>query len=696
MQRFIPKELSWLSFNERVLQEAEDRTVPLIERVRFLGIFSNNMDEFYRVRVANVRRLATFGRNKDKDRYNALLESIRSRVSELQKRFDSIYAGLMDELSENNIYLVNETQLLPHQAEFVSAYFYDRVLSELSPVLFTEGMVAPELDEASIYLAMRLELEEGVRYGLVKVPTDTLPRFIVLPPPLGKRKKVIIVLDNIIRYCLKDVLRGTLDIKDAEAFTIKLTRDAELELGDGITQSLMDKISSSLKKRNKADPVRFVYDGKIPEDLLDFLIKKVRFGQFDRVSAGGRYHNSKDFIKFPNLGAKKLENKPLPAIRCKAFEQGKSIFDVIREKDVLLYYPYHTFRYVEDLLYTAAIDPKVKSIEITLYRVADQSHIVTALINAAKNQKHVTAVVELQARFDEQANLHWAERLTEAGVKVIFGVPGLKVHSKLILIERQEGSKSRYYVHLGTGNFNEKTARIYTDLSLFTYNQDIAKEAAQVFEFIRYNYKHFDFKHLAVSPHSNRSRLMQLIENETAAALQGEKAGITIKCNNLVDNEVVNALYAASAAGVKVKLIIRGMCSLKPGVEGLSENIQAISIIDRFLEHPRIYIFENKGDPQYFLSSADLMTRNLDLRVEVTCPIYDEQAKALVQGIIDWQWKDNMKARILDHKQGNDYRLASRSKSKKLASDSKEGPVKRRGTIRSQERIHAMIANLES
>lgn len=684
MQKFIPKELSWLSFNERVLQEADDPTVPLIERVRFLGIFSSNMDEYFRVRVADVRRLATYGRSKDKEKYNDLLEEIRGRILKLQKRFERIYAHLMDELGDHNIYVVNEKQLLDHQTQFVKRYFESKVLPELSPILLSKGAMDIELEEGAIYLAIKLHLKDSIEYALLKIPTDVLPRFIVIPAPKGKRSKVVIVLENIIRHCLIDVFRGTQNIKDAEAYTIKMTRDAELELGDGITQSLMDKISSSLKKRSKGDPVRFVYDNQMPKDLLDFLLKKEQFGQHDNMIPGGRYHNSKDFIKFPNLGAKRLENRPLPTLPSKAFEEGRSIFDVIRNQDVMLYYPYHSFHYVENFIYTAAVDPKVRSINITLYRVADQSHIITALINAARNNKEVTAVVELQARFDEQANLHWAKRLTEEGVKVIFGVPGLKVHSKLILIEREEQSKTRYYAHIGTGNFNEKTARIYTDLSLFTYDQEIAKEAMKVFEFITFNYKRPEFKHLAVSPHSNRSRFMSLIENEITCAKAKKKAEITIKCNNLVDNELISKLYEASDAGVKVKLIIRGMCSLRAGVKGLSDNIQAISIVDRFLEHPRIYIFHNQGDPIYYISSADMMTRNLDYRVEVSCPVNDPDAKKLIQGIIDWQWRDNVKARSLDDEQKNEYRRTATGKNKG-----------KRGGIRSQEKIHNWISKKE-
>lgn len=673
---YIAKELSWLSFNERVLQEASSRDVPVIQQVRYLGIFSNNMDEFFRVRVADVRRLAAFSSGDDKEAAQALLKQIQHRVRELQAKFDEVYQNCLLSLRRRKIYLINEKQLRPEQAEFVERYFRDEVLPELSPLFLKSSTQLPELNDASIYFVIRISLKSGkVQYALLEIPTDRVGRFVVIPPQGSRRKKAIIVVDNIIRYCLKEVFRGVLDIDDVSAYTIKITRDAELEMDERITQSLIDKVDMSLARRKKADPVRFVYDSAMPEDVLDILAKRLNLGKYDSFIAGGRYHNSKDFMKFPNLGADYLEFEPVAPARLPFLDRpNSSIFQKIRERDVLLYYPYHSFRYVEDLLHTAALDPAVTSISMTLYRVASNSHVVNALINAARNQKQVTVVIELQARFDESANIRWSRVLGDAGVQVIFGIPGLKVHSKLILINRMEETGNRQYAHLGTGNFNESTARLYTDFSLLTADREIGLEVSNVFDFIRHTYRRFRYRHLMVSPNSNRSGLMALMDAEIANAQMGRPAGIFIKCNNLVDQLVVDKLYQASQAGVKIRLIVRGMFSMKAGVKGLSENIKAISIVDRYLEHPRVFVFDNNGDPKVFISSADLMTRNLDFRVEVTCPIYDPAAKALILEVLETQWRDRAKARLLDEDQVN--RLVPRGNRRKL---------------RSQEQLHSVI-----
>jgi polyphosphate kinase len=674
--KYVAKELSWLSFNERVLQEASSRDVPVIQQVRYLGIFSNNMDEFFRVRVADVRRLAAFSTGEDKEAARALLKQIQSRVRELQQKFDEVYRGCLIALRRRNIYLINEQQLRADQSAFVERYFRDNVLPELSPLFLKGATQLPELNDASIYFAIRMALTNSkVQYALLEIPTDRLDRFVYIPPKGSRRKKAIIVLDNIIRHCLKEVFRGVLDIEDAQAYTIKITRDAELEMDEKITQSLIDKVDGSLARRKKADPVRFVYDSEMPEDLLEILAKRFNLGKYDSFIAGGRYHNSKDFMKFPNLGPDYLEFDPMEPARLPYLDKpGSSIFGKIRERDILLYYPYHSFRYVEDFLHTAALDPSVTSISMTLYRVASNSHVVNALINAARNQKQVTVVIELQARFDESANIRWSRVLGDAGVQVIFGIPGLKVHSKLILINRQEDGEERQYAHIGTGNFNESTARLYTDFSLLTADREIGKEVANVFDFIRHTYRRFRYRHLMVSPNTNRSGLMALIDTEIANAKAGRKSGIFIKCNNLVDKPIVDKLYQASQAGVKIRLIVRGMFAMKAGVKGLSENIRAISIVDRYLEHPRVFVFENAGDTKVFISSADLMTRNLDFRVEVTCPIYDPAAKQLILDVLELQWRDRAKARLLDEEQTN--KLVPRGNRRKL---------------RSQEHLHDLI-----
>ena len=650
---YIPKELSWLSFNERVLQEAGDAGVPAIQRLRYLGIFSNNMDEFFRVRVADVRRLATFSAPSEQERYKKLLGQIQQKVIEQQRRFDSTYQDVLAQLRRSRIYLINEAQLDQHQSEFVTQYFHRVIQPELEPVLLDDAHPLPELTDASIYLAIKLQSQQQTRFAMLEVPTERLGRFIEIPPRQGQRGIVFIVLENIIRHNLSKVFHGIFPIESAGAYTIKLTRDAELEMEEGITESLLEKVSSSVKKRRKADPVRFVYDAAMPDDLLQYLTKRLNLGRYDSTIAGSRYHNSKDFMNFPRVGSNSLELKPLTETPVPELQQDENIFRCLRNQDVLLYYPYHAFNHVVKLLETAALDPAVKFIKISLYRVAKHSHIVDALVNSVRNHKKVTVVVELQARFDEEANIGMARRLTDGGANVIFGIPGLKVHSKLIVIGRTENGNLRYYSHIGTGNFNEKTASVYTDFSLLTYDQEIGADVANVFDFIEFTYHRHRFRHLFVSPHSNRNNLMSLINDEISNVKEGAAGEVTIKCNNLVDDRIVTKLYEASQAGVRVKLIVRGMCSLVPGVAGISDNIEAISIVDRFLEHPRVFIFHNRGNPLYFISSADLMSRNLDQRVEVTCPIYDQRLQSRIQAIIDMQWLDNVKARILDATQCN-------------------------------------------
>ncbi|RLQ23047.1 polyphosphate kinase 1 [Seongchinamella sediminis] len=672
---FYPRELSWLSFNARVLQEAADQTVPLIERLRYLGIFSNNSDEFFRVRVAEVRRLISVSGGANRQHFKDLLAAILEGVVQLQKEFDRIYSQIMEELAARKIYLINEQQLDEGQMAFVQKYFTQRVLPELEPILVVEGRPIPALNDESLYLAVDIRAGESYHYAVVEVPTDRLDRFVEIPRRRGRSGKVFIVLDNIIRACLQQMFRGVLQIDEAQAYCFKFSRDAELEIDTGISESLIDKMAMSLKQRRKADAVRMVYDATMPQRLLGYLCSRFGFGKYDSLIAGGRYHNSKDFMGFPNVGPKYLEFKPLPPVRLERLDNPGSIFDAVRDKDVFLYYPYHPFDYVIDLLKTAALDPDVTDIKICLYRVAKNSRVIDALVNAVDNGKRVLAVVELAARFDEAANISWAERLTESGINVIFGIPGLKVHSKLVLIERKEKGGKRFYSHIGTGNFNEKTARVYTDFTLVTYDQNVGKDVFNVFDFLQYTYRRPEYRLLLVSPHSSRPGLTQLMDTEIANARAGYRAEMTLKCNNLVDRDLVKKLYEASEAGVKVNLIVRGMCSVLSGVKGLSENIEAISIVDRYLEHPRAYVFYNRGNPRYLIGSADLMTRNLDFRVEVLVPIFDQDAQRIIQDILDQQWHDNVKARVLDQDQDNDY-VPSKKKAAR---------------IRSQESIHRYL-----
>jgi len=673
---FIPRELSWLAFNARVLQEAADPTVPEIQRLRYLGIFSNNLDEFFRVRVAEVRRLISLSSGAPRQRAKELLAAIQSEVVSLQHDFERVKESVMRALEARRIFMVNERELNEGQLAFVQNFFTGTLLPELDPILFVDGAPIPVLNDESLYLAVHIRSGDEFRVAVVEVPTDRLNRFLEIPRKKGSSGRFFISLDNAIRACLPQMFRGVIPIDSAEAFCFKFSRDAEIELDVGIMESLIEKMASSLKQRKKADAVRFVYDAEMPQPLLDFLVSRFSLGKYDSLIPGGRYHNSKDFMAFPSVGPKYLELKPLQPIALPQVDAAENILAAIRDKDVFLYYPYHSFDYVIDLLKTAAMDPHVESIRICLYRVASQSRVVDALINAVHNGKRVLAVVELAARFDEQANIDWAQRLTDGGIEVIFGIPGLKVHSKLLLIQRREGGQDRFYTHIGTGNFNEKTARLYTDFSLLTYDQDLGVEVRDVFDFLRYTYRRQDYRHLLVSPHGSRPGLVERIDREIDHARQGLRAAMTLKCNNLVDKDLVMKLYEASDAGVEIRLIVRGMCSLQPGVKGISDNIRGISIVDRFLEHPRAYVFYNAGEPEYFIGSADLMTRNLDYRVEVLCPVRDPDARALIQTVLDIQWHDNVKARILDRGQSN-----------KL--------VKRKGkvaAVRSQEAIHTYLA----
>lgn len=661
-QKHIPlvnRDISWLSFNARVLQEAEDTTVPLMERIRFLGIFSNNRDEFFRVRVATIRRMLKWGK-KGKEILGAdpskLLDQIQSVVIEQQKKFDKLFFQLIKELERERIYLVDEKKLSPAHQKFVADYFEERVFPFLVPIMIESAPRFPYLKDKMMYLAVRIssKLKDGPKkiYSLIEVPTDVVPRFLVLPSET--ENKHIILLEDIIRFSM-DKIFSVFEYDSIEAYAIKMTRDAELDIEADYSKSLAEKITKSLKQRRKGEPVRLVYDEKIPKELLAFIVRKIKLKQTEYLIPGGRYHNFKDFIDFPKIGRKELRYKNPAPLEHPDLDGQKSIFSILKKKDILLSYPYHTFNHVIDLLREASIDPRVTAIKITLYRAAENSSIVNALINAIRNGKQVTTVVELQARFDEETNLFYANKLQEEGAEVIYGVPGLKVHSKLFLIQRRDEGKLNNYVHIGTGNFNEKTARIYADHSLMTSDKRITREVERLFNFYMNNYKTGHYKNLLVSPFNTRKKFSTLIDKEIEAASAGKQAWMILKMNSLVDTELIDKLYEASQAGVKIKLIVRGICSLIPGVKGLSENIEAISIVDRFLEHSRIYVFCNSGMPRYFIASGDWMNRNLDYRSEVAVPIFDEKLQQELNNYLRIQLQDNMKARWLNAKEDNSY-----------------------------------------
>jgi polyphosphate kinase len=658
-RKYINRDISWLSFNERVLQEAADPVTPLIERFKFLGIFSSNLDEFFRVRVATNKRMVKAGRRAVEllgENPRDILNSIQQIVLSQQEKFDGIYGSILKELEKRKIFIIDDTQLTPEQGAYVRTFFQNEVRPRLVPIMTDDLERFPVLDDHSIYLAVRLLKHEdttGGKHAIIEVPDEVLPRFVVLPSSDGSVH--VILLDDVIRVGLESIF-SMFGFKIFEAYTIKLTRDAELDIEDDITISFLEKVSKSLKKRESGIPVRFIFDGRIPQDFLKRLIKKNNLSATDTLIPGGRYHNFKDFMNFPAVGSPDLRYPALPPLAHPDIDPKAPLLSLIREKDILLHYPYQSFNYLIDLLREASIDPKVASIKISLYRLARNSNVVNALINAVRNGKAVTVVMELQARFDEEANIYWTDKLREEGVRLLYGVPDLKVHAKLLLISRREKGRLVNYANVSTGNFNEATARIYSDHSLCTADERITGEVDKIFRFFERNYKVSAYDSLIVSPFFMRKKLHGLINTEIKNARKGRKARILLKLNSLSDREMIDHLYEAGQAGVKVDLIVRGLCSLVPGVKGLSENIRAISIVDRFLEHTRIFVFHNGGDERYFISSADWMERNLDRRIEVICPIYDAGIKDELRQFLEIQLDDSTKARVLDAAQDNHYR----------------------------------------
>lgn len=663
---YINREISWLHFNSRVLQESADKNVPLIERLRFLGIFSNNLDEFFKVRYATVKRIVEAGKSGKSvlggEKAKDLLEEITQVVIKQQTKSLVILRKIEAELAVENIHIINETEVSEKQAEFVREYFQKKVNPQLITIILNNLTKFPTLKDTAAYLAVKMVLRKDqtgflkrkteMQYALIEIPKG-IDRFVELPEEDGKN--YIIILDDLIRFCLDDIFT-MFDYNAISAHMIKITRDAELDIDNDLSKSFIEKISSSVEDRKIGDPVRFVYDKKIRIDTLRFLKEKMNIEDTDSVIPGGRYHNRRDYMGFPSLGRTDLLYDNITPLPVKGFALAGSILDQIAKKDYLIYTPYHTYAYVIKFLKEAALDPFVKAIKITVYRLASNSQVAAALINAAKNGKQVTVQIELQARFDEQANIEYANQLQEEGVKLIFGIPGLKVHSKICLIDREEDGKTKRYGFISTGNFNESTAKIYTDYTLFTANDSILKELQKVFGFFETTYQIKKYKHLIVSPHYTKNVFIKLIDNEIANALVGKEAFIKIKMNSFTSYKMVDKLYEASRAGVKIQLIIRGVCCIIPGVERMSENIEAISIVDKFLEHPRLFIFGNDGNPRIYISSADWMTRNLDYRVEVGCPIYDEEIKQELLDTFAISWSDNVKGRVFSAKQDNAYK----------------------------------------
>ncbi|KQB43494.1 Polyphosphate kinase [Flavobacterium daejeonense] len=657
-QKYIDREKSWLAFNARVLQEAADDSVPLLDRLRFVGIFSNNLDEFFRVRFAAIRRLSLSGKTGEKIlggiSAQQLVKDITEIVIEHQAESLAILKEIEAKLETENIFIINENEISDEQEIFLKDYFIQTLSPELVTIILNDLAEFPLLKDNVGYLAVKLVMKKDseVRYAIIEIPM-TINRFVVLPS--NDNKKYVILIDDVIRHNLHSIF-NIFDYDSISAHMIKISRDAQLEIDSDLSKSMLEKISTSVKDRRIGEPVRFIYDQLIEDDTLQFFLDKMKIVSTDSIIPGGRYHNRRDYMEFPNLGRFDLlykKNIPLPI---PGLSLEGSILEKISKKDYLLHAPYQSFSYLTKFLREAALDPKVTTIKITLYRLAKNSQIISSLINAAKNGKKVTVQIELQARFDEASNISYSEQMQQEGIELIFGIKGLKVHSKICVIERIENGKNKRYGFISTGNFNESTAKIYTDVTLFTSHQQILKDISKIFEFFNINYRVHRYKHLIVSPHYTRTKFYKFIDREILNARAGRIAYMKLKMNSLSDFDIIDKLYEASNAGVKIQLEVRGICSLIPGIKGMSENIEAISIVDNYLEHSRIYIFANGGQTEVYISSADFMTRNLDGRVEVTCPIYDEEIKQELIENFDIGWKGNVKARFHSYKLDNKYR----------------------------------------
>lgn len=650
-QRMYNRDLSWLKFNERVLEEAADPSVPILERVKFLAIFASNLDEFFMVRVATIRRQIEAGVTApgvDGLTPQQVMAEINERVHQGHERMGKCFQEqIMPALTQAGIILVDEQTASAKQVAFAGKYFQKNVKPLLTPLAIDSTHPFPSLHNKTLYFCVELAHRKkskkkiSLRLAMVLIPSQALGRFVQLPS--DDDKKYLIRLDDIIRLNLNEIFPGDPVLG---CYAIKVVRDAELDYVEEEAYDLLSTIEKSLIQRRKAPATRFLYDPAMPPRVLDTFVNELKLSA-NNIFPGGRYHSFSDFMQFPGFDAPNLQYPPLPPLPVAALEKSRDLFGIIRKRDVLLHHPYQKFDYVVRLLKRAADDPNVVSIKITLYRISAKSEIAKALARAAKKGKHVTAVVEIKARFDEQANISWAKKLEKHDVHVIYGIPRLKTHCKLAMIARKEAGAIRLYCHLSTGNYNDKTAQIYGDIGVLTAHEEITQEVAAVFDVLTGDLEPGHFKHLLVAPHHFRSEFAKRIRREAENARAGKKSGIIAKMNSLVDADMINELYAASAAGVPIRLLVRGICSLKPGVAGLSENISVVSIIDRFLEHARIYIFENDGQREYFLSSGDWMTRNLDRRVEVAFPVLDPELQQQVQKIIDMQFADNVKTRVL-------------------------------------------------
>lgn len=660
-KQVISRDISWLSFNARVLQEAQDTKNNIFDRLRFIGIFSNNMDEFFRVRVATLSRMVRLGKTARvhlEQNPEKILSRIQQIVMHQQIVFDETFNAIIDELKTKNVYIKTDKQLTLEQKDYVTKYFSEKVRTQIVPLMIESIPTMPLLRDKSIYMACVLGNTGNPmlqRYALIEIPTKVLPRFIILPSEEGVHD--IILLEDIIRYSLPNLF-SPFGFNRFLGYIIKVTRDAELDIDNDISTNVIDEIEKGLKNRKRGRATRFVFDREIDGMLLDYLVKRLNLSKKDNLIPGSRIHNFKDFMDFPHSVFSDLNQRPESFVH-PLLQQPCRIMEVLERQDVMLNFPYHGFDSIIDLLREAAIDPFVQSIKITCYRLAKDSKIVNALVNAVRNGKQVTAVLELRARFDEEANLAWKTRLEEEGVKVVLGLPNMKVHAKLCVIKKREFKKTKQYAFISTGNFNENTARYYGDHCLMTTNRNLIGDVNKIFAAIEAGLLGIQQLHkckwLPVSPYNMRSFFMELIDREIKAAKKKHDAKIMIKLNSLVDQQLVEKLYDAARVGVDVKLIIRGSCCAYTENKAFKKPIHAISIIDEYLEHARVFVFHNGGDEKVFISSADWMIRNLDHRVEAACPIYDKEIQQELIQILNIQLSGNVKARILDNEQKNEY-----------------------------------------
>ena len=648
---YVERDVSWMYFNHRILQEAEKEFVPLLERLSFLGIYSNNLDEFFRVRVASLNRMLE--RKLDKDTEQQIKKSLKT-INKLNESYSKEYTEAVDrvfeELETHKIRLVTEASLNDEQKDFLSQFFYDKLNGSVNPIWLSEIEDLTVLEDNRIYLIVEKceKKDNKKKYAIVKVPDRIYGRWVKIPSSDGFDN--IMYLDDVIRYCLPLVFLGFKE-STYRAYSFKFTKDAEMEMDNDADFGTMEKIALGVNSRKKGDAVRVIYDHEMPREMQRKLRDRLNTKELDASLAGGRYQNHKDLMSFPDCGHKDLKYDKWTPIMKPEFVSNESILDQIRQKDRFIHVPYHSFNGYIRVLREAAIKPEVKAIKTTLYRLAKDSKVVKALITAARNGKKVTAVVELLARFDEESNIKWSKRMQEEGVNVIFGVEGLKIHSKLLYIESKKGN----IACIGTGNFHEGNAKIYTDYLMMTARPKIVNEVAKVFDFIDRPFSPFRFSELLVSPNSMKSRILRMLDTEIRNAGEGKEAWVKIKINHITDTDMVTKLYQASKAGVKIDIVIRGNCSLVPGLKGLSENIRCVGIIDRYLEHSRILIFANGGKPRFFIGSADWMPRNLLNRIEVLTPVYDEELQADLMRTISYGMRDTTNGRIVDGKGTNNF-----------------------------------------